>query len=99
MNGSNQCEGVALWCESKWGCQGPGTGIQGGPQRAKDNPALPIPGFLQLTGARREMGRSEKLSSVNPKRFLSAGSSYTLMLTLHGRYGEAESILRTVSGK
>jgi len=42
------------------------------------------------------MHRSEKLASVNTKRFLSASSNYALMLFLACRYAEAEAVIRQV---
>lgn len=40
--------------------------------------------------------RAEKLASVNPRRFGQAGTAYSLMLSMHCRYGEAEETMRQV---
>lgn len=40
--------------------------------------------------------RAEKLASVNPRRFGMAGTAYSLMLSMHCRYGEAEETMRQV---
>lgn len=58
-----------------------------------------LPGLLResmLLGCKREMQRSEKLASVNPKRFGTAASAYANMLCLSSRYGEAEDVMRQV---
>eukprot|EP00200_Dunaliella_tertiolecta_P018747 CAMPEP_0202399706 /NCGR_PEP_ID=MMETSP1128-20130828/2199_1 /ASSEMBLY_ACC=CAM_ASM_000463 /TAXON_ID=3047 /ORGANISM="Dunaliella tertiolecta, Strain CCMP1320" /LENGTH=919 /DNA_ID=CAMNT_0049003089 /DNA_START=134 /DNA_END=2893 /DNA_ORIENTATION=+ len=49
-----------------------------------------------MTGAKREMNRSEKLASINSKRFIVASTAYGFMLFLACRYGEAETIIRQV---
>eukprot|EP00983_Pelagomonas_calceolata_P035132 1098690-Pelagomonas_calceolata.AAC.2 len=52
--------------------------------------------FLRA-GAKREMNRSEKLASINSKRFIVASTAYGFMLFLACRYGEAETIIRQVA--
>ncbi|KAF5840386.1 hypothetical protein DUNSADRAFT_16935 [Dunaliella salina] len=49
-----------------------------------------------MTGAKREMNRSEKLASVNSKRYIIASSTFAFMLFLANRYGEAEAVIRQV---